>query len=400
MNDMKQYFKRIDFKLVALAAMLSAALASCNAGRDLGRRFKSLFAASSQKSQGKNPKESSPASGGAEVTYEYFTVKRGEISQDQVISGRLVYKEQNLLRADKRMKLAGVLKAVDDIVKKGDPLLKVDTKDLEAKKLSLTDRLKQAEIDHRAATVQLQFARKQLERRAKLAARGISAQKDLEETERQVKAAEVNVQSKDLDLQKAKREFQEVSDFTIGSDIVSPIDGIITSISRGSEDVGPGQIVASVARPGQLQFQGVAEESAGMFVGKGKPVTVSLPDKNQVKVAAKISSVAVTQSDRYGQKGYSFSVDIPEGAVDKYNLRDGYNAVVNLRVRNKSDAVLIPIGALQAVGESKLVLVAAGVGAGVTARAVKTGIATELEVEVAEGLAPGEIVAVPTGGTR
>lgn len=324
----------------------------------------------------------------------FFTAKKGRIANIHEIRGKLQAGEKIEIRASKRIRIGPAKFKLYEKIKRGDVLFAVDTKELETKREESKERVEQLKVDIQSANASLEFARKQLDRKKVLVAKGISAQKELDEAQKAFVSAETQQKTKDLELRKADRELLNATETVETANIISPMDGIVTSIVPGGDEVNQSQSVAAVANPASLLLSVEVGEAVVSLLKKGTTVAIkfdAVPDR-AVQGKIKTSIASVKQSGI--SKTYEVQIEIDSAEVKTLNLRDGYEAMMTASFGEKSNVVAVPLSAIKMNGNESFVLVASAKGSIPAARAVKIGMRTELEAEVVEGVREGDIVAV------
>lgn len=366
---------------------------SCSKMATLKAKASQLFGAN--EGQSKTPAGDSSINE-KNTTLSYFSAQKTTISDSVTFDGKLEASEKIEIRADKRLRLGPAKFKVADRLKRGDVLFVVDTKELEQKRTEARERVEQLKVDIKSSKAQFEFAGKQLERKTGLVKKGIVAQKELEEAEKAFVAAESDLKTKELEIRKAERELVSANEGVTSANIVSPIDGIISTIVPGGDEVNQGQSLAVIANPIDLAMTGQVDELNVTKIKVGQSVQLSLDALKGNPVSGVVKSIEASQQRGGAMNSYSVKVEIPQDVVKKNDLRVGYAAKVSAVFGVKENAVVIPRAALKQEGDQYFVLVADAVGKIPTARSVILGLQTDLEAEVTRGLKPGEVVAVAT----
>lgn len=322
----------------------------------------------------------------------YFFAKKGTLSDVREIRSKLQASEKVEIRADKAMRISPAKVAQYAKVKRGDILFTVDTRELEAKRLESKERVEQLKIDIKAAGAQLEFADKQFERKQALIKKGIVAQKELDEAKKLRVAAETQGKTKELELRKAVRELENLEQSVQSANIVSSIDGIVTTIVPGGDNVNLSQTIAVISNPASLSVYATVDESLVTLLPAGTKVKVKLdvfPDR-LINAVVRTSIAAIKQDGL--NKGYELQIDLDPEQAKRLDLRDGYEATTIVNFGERQNVVSVPLAAIKMNGGQAFLLVASSRGSVPSARAVKIGMRTELEAEVMEGIKEGEFV--------
>ena len=330
--------------------------------------------------------------------WSYFEIKRSSLIDAVQIEGKLEASVKIEMRAEKRMRIGPAKVKVADHVRKGDVLFVVDTKEFEQKKQAASERVAQLNVDIKSSKAQLLFASKQHDRKKGLAAKGIAAQKELEEAQKALVTAESHTKTKELELRKAERELSAANETVSTANVVSPIDGIVSSIMPGGDEVNQGQSLAMISNPAQLSMVVPVDETIVTRFKQGQTVQIlveAAPDKPIEGVVRGIEA-RPQQPGGSAVNSYNLSVGIAADIVKSLNLRDGYAAQVRAVFGEKKNALTVPRSGLKQNGRDSFLMIADARGKAPAARAVKVGVVNDLEAEILEGIKEGEMAAVAT----
>lgn len=357
------------------------------------RQFHGKESSKNSSSEQKNDKaESNKLPSG----WTYFQAKTNSIYDTTEAQGKLEATEKVEIRADKRMRIGPAKYKVGDPVKRGDVIFVVDTKDFEQKKIESQERVAQLNVDIKSSKAQFAFAAKQLERKTSLADKGIVAQKDLDEAQKAFVAAESDLKTKELELRKAERELANATETVSSANVVSPINGIVASVSPGGDEIGQGQSLATIANPAQLGVSILTDETKVTKFKVGQIVQVSLDAEPDAMIDGSVKNIEATAGQKGAVNQYKIFIVIPASLISSMKLRDGYTARIRAVFSGKDKALVIPRSAVKRNGKDTYALVADSKNGTPSAKAIKLGISTDLETEVLEGLKEGLFVAVPT----
>jgi RND family efflux transporter MFP subunit len=380
--------KRFVLCIVVSSAFTLWCIVSCSQGSGKKSKLTQWFSSKSEKPE--------TTSSTKVKSYGYFEVKRGNLVDDAAIEGRLEAGERSEVRATQRIRVQPARLKVNDSVKRGDVLFVVDTKELEQRRVQASERVAQLAIDIKNSRAQLEFARKQLERKKTLFTKGIVSRKELDEAEKQFVAAETDLQTKDLESRKADRELKTSTESVAGANIVAPFDGVVAMIAPGDTEIGQGQTLAVVANPKTLAIKIPVSEVVVTKFRQGQKVEVTVDAVSGVKLTGDVKEVETKSSGGRGSiNTYSITVNIPQDLVKKFNLKDGYRAIVRAVFSEQKPSLLIPRSGIRRNGSETYLLVASTKGAPPEARAVKIGAVSELEAQVLSGVKENEFIAVP-----
>jgi len=264
-------------------------------------------------------------------------------------------------------------------VKAGDVLVRLDDKDLLAKR-------RQAEAVLNAAAAARIQAEADLNRAASLVQSKAVSRQEYEQAGTALKSA-------DAELCRAKELINEIQATLDWATVRSPIQGIVIDKKVDVGDmVTPGQMLATLFDPARMQLVASVRESLAHRLKVGQPMEVQIENFTTQRTGTISEIVPEAESS-----SRAFQVKVtgpcPEGVYSGMFGR----ILIPL---DEEQVLVIPRQAVQSVGQLDLVNVATD-GA-VSRRAVRLGRTIGQDVEVLSGLREGEQVQVPvnTAATR
>lgn len=376
-------------------------------------------------------------------------VTRGHITQTVDPTGRVV----SNLDVEIKCRASGEIRRlpfdVSDHVKKGDLLLELDPVDQErlvqqseaalaASKarlaqaeatLAVAEKNLEADKDKAAAALQAAEARAadasaKAKREEQLLEKKFSSPEGLEtaqttavEAAQDVKTARAQIESlkaQELDLETKRQQINlskaEVESDTIAlslaqlqlkyTSVYAPIDGVVSSrpvqigqiISSGISNVGGGTTVMTLSDLSRIFVLASVDEADIGFVKLGQTADItadSYPGKHFKGVVDRIAAVGVNV-----QNVVTFEVRIEVLDDDKTLLKPEMTTNVHIIVADKTDVLMVPIGAiLRAKGETFVTLANPDGTPGMEVP-VTVGISDNRDIEIAEGLKAGDTVVV------
>ena len=200
---------------------------------------------------------------------------------------------------------------------------------------------------------------------------------DVALAEEAVKAADIQVQQAQLELENAT--------------LTAPFDGVVGAISANvGEMVGSGAAVLTLIDPKTTRVDVSIDETdiARLATGKSAAITFdALPDK---RYTGKVIGIAPNATLQQGVATYTVSIGIDN---PDQSLPAGLTANVAVVVAQKENVVLVPNRAIKRQGGGQVVDVLVGDKA--ETRQVKTGLVNGQVTEVVEGVAEGDMVVIP-----
>lgn len=331
-------------------------------------------------------------------------VKRADLAVEVIDTGKIEPRE----KVDIKSKVAGqVLEVLVDEgqqVKKGQPLLRLDTQDYAREAARADAELAQAQQA-------LQFAEQALARKKAALA------------DRAVAQADVELAQNEVDMRRASIRIAEVAvsaarDRLRSCEVRSPLDG--TVIERGIE---PGEVVS----PGvQATFEGkplltVADLSTLIVrselnqidvarVALGQTATLTLDALPDRKWTAKVTKIAPAAVKAQGRDAEVFPVEatLEAGAGAESSvaaIKSGMTADVRILVETRPQVLLIPIEAiLKEEGKSWVKPVKLDEDGKTRKKGdkieVKVGKSNDREMEILEGVHEGDEVAIDPASSK
>ena len=315
-----------------------------------------------------------------EVTITH--VEHGPISDTLVVSGTVMATPNNDVKVGSLVlgRIATMKVAEGDHVRAGEVLAQVDPRPFQ-------DQLTQAEQSVAQAKATLENASASRTRSEDLVTRGIAARKDFEDARAQEAVAKANLRQAEAAVSLAQMQVSRAA-------LRSPFDGIVVKrFSSVGEQVDgtAGQPVVEVARLGEVEL--VVNVPAAYLpklrAGQALQLTSdAFPDK---KFPGHI--VAIPASVDAGSGAGAVRIRI---ANAKGLLRLGMFLKAEVPFSTHKDAMLIPVAALYRDEEGKTVVYRVD-GTTAAVADVKTGVTTQEQVEILEGVKPGDAI-VLTGG--
>ena len=343
------------------------------------------------------------------------TVTRGDLERDVAAEGRVVAANHPRLFSPAQGIVSLQVKAGES-VRQGQVLARIESPELgsqlaqEMSRLdSLESELSRSRIGARQTNttnertvelrrVQLEAARRELQRTEKLMAEGLVNQVELDRDRDAVRLAEVelrqaeeggSLQREALDFETGDRARQmerqrlvvaelerRVRELTISA----PFDGLVASVEVQDRDaVQPNAPLLTVVDLSEYEIEVRIPDSYADDVAPGLPAVIELGGKTWKGELTAVSP-EVTNSQVLGT--VHFTGNVPEG------LRQSQRVSVRLVLERRPDVLKVPRGPfLDSGGGRQVYVLADGLA---TLRQIRTGATSVGEVEIVEGLEAGE----------
>jgi RND family efflux transporter MFP subunit len=330
----------------------------------------------------------------------WFPAKRGDLAVTKKFAATLRASQRIEVRSEQRMTLGPPQVELYGKVKKGQVIFEADTRDLEKKRVEMTERKKQSEIDLAAAKTQVEFAKRQFERKKSLAAKGIVAKRELEDLEKQLRVAVSQVETRELDLQRVSRELVEANAAVKAASIIAPIEGIVSQLAVAVQEASQGQLLATIGVPGRISAFAEIDDQTALAFPPGTALEVLIDGSSQPPLKGIVGESGVAPGGRGGSRVLEMRIDIQGRGEELTGLREGMSATIVGTSGKTAGAVLAPLAALQRMEGRPWMLVAPREGVQPENREVEIGLQSATVVEIKSGVREGEFVVVASGGRR
>jgi len=347
-----------------------------------------------------------------EVTVE--KVQKRDVVEKVSATGEIKPKKNINISTDVAGKILKILVKEGDIVEKGQLLIKIDSAIYEANADRDREIIAQSEAQLISQDANLKKARQYLERRKQLFDEGLIAKELFDDATIQFEIAQANQKASLHFIEQAKASLKSTSDAIRKTSIVSPIDGIVTSLKVEEGEVAiigtmnnPGTVLLTIADLSVMEAEVLVDETDVVKVKPGKEADVSvdaIPGQLMKGQVTEVGNSAITSSTAASSTTATESKDFKTVITLDHppaTLKPGFSATADILIEEKKDVLSVPIAALVileqddakkkgAKVEREGVFIASG-GRGVF-REVKKGIAGDMYIEIIAGLKENESV--------
>ena len=200
-------------------------------------------------------------------------------------------------------------------------------------------------------------------------------------------------------LQTALLNIEDAETELMVASMVAPISGVVTAVNVSAGDsVNVSTVVVSVADPTALSITGQVDEIDIFQVQPGQQVRVSLNALARVEIPGVVEGVDLIGQNQGGivSYGITITIDLPQrGPLAGITVREGMGVTTTIVVREKTNVLLVPTGAIQREGADRVVTVVLADGTRET-RVIGLGMTDGSVVEITDGLQSGEEIVVPS----
>jgi RND family efflux transporter MFP subunit len=298
---------------------------------------------------------------------ETALVERGDLSLTVDVSGSLIPHTDVSLAFITGGRVADVLVVEGQQVSAEQPLLRLDTQDLEWQ-------VEQARLSVSIAEYDLSDARD-----------------DYWEESDQVKRAKARLEQAQVSLQQAEWRLGQAM-------LTTPISGTITAVNVDvGEITGSGQTIVTLSDLSNLDIVVNVDETDVTGIQSGMKVIVSADAFPAVELSGQVTEIASLNDLQSGVVLYPVTVRLDSakpltGSGQALALRPGMTVNVTFPIEQRNDTLMVPFRAIETEGgQAYLTRMTAS---GTERVAVTMGLITDTQIEILSGIEEGDVVTV------
>lgn len=300
-----------------------------------------------------------------------FKVETAESTSTVTVPGTLASRETARIAARTQGYVVEIKVDAGDTVKKGQPLLLIDNKEM-------AEREAQAKANVESARAELTKTERDYERYKVLFEKESIAKKELDDATARYETAKAAEQ-------RAAAALDESRTLLSFGTVTAPFDGVVASRDVNLGDlVNPGTALFRVYMPGVVELVAAVGEQYASYLKEGIAVTVKVPSIN-LEQRSTIREV-VPQRDVMTR-----TITVKAPLNEAPGLNPGLYGTLTFATET-AQVVMIPRKAVKIVGQLETVRVLEG--GTIKIRNVKTGRTTDDTVEILSGLNAGEDLVV------
>ena len=281
------------------------------------------------------------------------TVSQRIISPSILASGFLAHEEEVMLSSEVIGKVSGLMIEEGDAVKIGDLVLQVDDKNFLAGLEQSEAVVRMNTIDIERQEVRIKNLERQFERSKSLYERSLIGEQEYESLLNQLDLAKIDFLSSKEGLVQAEAQLDQVLDNLSKTQIISPIDGVVTSLDikvgetaiASSTNI-PGSSLMTIANPASIYTEVLVDEAdiANIEIGqRAEIVAIAYPDEPMQGI---VRFIANTAKIAQGRTGLSFVVKIDIADPGSVTLRPGMSCRAEIFTQQERNVAAIPIEAV------------------------------------------------------
>ena len=281
------------------------------------------------------------------------TLSRRIISPSILASGFLAHEEEVMLSSEVIGKVARLFVEEGDVVHRGQLVLQVDDINFIAALEQSEAAVRINSIDIERQEVRIANLSRQFERSKSLHEQKMIGDDEFENIKNQLDLTHIDLKSSRERLAQSEAQLDQKNDQLSKTKIVSPIDGVITSLDikvgetaiASSTNI-PGSSLMTIANPASIYAEVLVDEADVATVEVGQRVeivAIAYPDQPMQGIVRYIANTAKIAP---GRQGLSFTVKIDITDVGEVVLHPGMSSRAEIFTRQDQEVVAVPIQAI------------------------------------------------------
>ncbi len=281
------------------------------------------------------------------------TLSRRIISPSILASGFLAHEEEVMLSSEVIGKVASLFVEEGDVVHRGQLVLQVDDINFIAGLEQSEAAVRINSIDIERQEVRIANLSRQFERSKSLHEQKMIGDDEFENIKNQLDLTHIDLKSSRERLAQSEAQLDQMNDQLSKTKIVSPIDGVITSLDikvgetaiASSTNI-PGSSLMTIANPASIYAEVLVDEADVATVKVGQRVeivAIAYPDQPMQGIVRYIANTAKIAP---GRQGLSFTVKIDITDVGEVVLHPGMSSRAEIFTRQDQEVVAVPIQAI------------------------------------------------------
>ena len=286
-------------------------------------------------------------------TVDVATISRQVISPSILSSGFLAHEEEVMLSSEVIGKVDELMIEEGDSVNAGDLVLRVDDKNFLAGLEQSEASVRINTIDIERQEVRISNLERQFARSSRLYEQDLIGEEEYESLRNQLDLARIDFSSSKERLTQAEAQLDQVLDNLSKTQIISPIDGVVTSLDikvgetaiASSTNI-PGSSLMTIANPASIYTEVLVDEAdiANIEIGqRAEIVAIAYPDQPMTGVVRFIANTAKIAA---GRTGLSFVVKIDITDPGEVVLRPGMSCRAEIFTQQEQSVAAVPIEAV------------------------------------------------------
>ena len=345
--------------------------------------------------------------GGDAKQVEIQKVELKLIKSSILASGTLAFREQVQLRSEVIGQVTELHVEEADRVKKDDLVITLEPKTYQAQVEQAEARVRIQQIAIERQRLLIKTLSDRFERQKKMFAKNLVDEDSYEAIESELSLAKVDLRSLQESLAQARAALDQSEELLSKTRIRSPIDGVVIQLDvkvgetviAGTTNI-PGSTMMVIADPSETLTEVQVDEADIAQVREGQAADIFAAAYPDTPLSGTIQSIASVARQTQGQASLSFLVKILLDDQDTMTIRPGMSVRADIYTESSEETLAVPVQAVlfdedsdeddKSKEEQTYVFVMEGGKA--VRRDVETGISSDSDQEIIEGLKEGELV--------
>jgi HlyD family secretion protein len=350
--------------------------------------------------------------GGNDAKQVEITVAEYKLIKSSILaSGTLAFREQVQLRPEVIGQVVEVHVKESDPVRRGELVITLDPKSYQAQVDQAEARVRIQQIAIERQRLLIENLEERFERQQSLYEKDLVDEDSFELLENQLSLARVDLRSLQESLSQARAQLDQALELLGKTRITSPIDGIIIQIDvkegetviAGTTNI-PGSTMMVIADPSETLTEVRVDEADIAQVEIGQNADIYAAAYPETALHGTVQSIAAVASQTPGQQSLSFLVKILLDEQDALKILPGMSVRADIYTQSSQETLAVPVQAVlydeeadesesDALDQPYVFRVRDGKA---VRTEVKTGISSDSDQEILEGLEEGdEVVSGP-----
>ena len=345
--------------------------------------------------------------GGDAKEVEFATAEFRLIKSSILASGTLAFREQIELTPEVIGQVVRVHVEESDPVRKGDLVITLDPKSYQAQVDQASARLRMQAIAIERQRLLIENLEDRFERQQSMFEKKLVDEDSFERLQNELSLARVDLRSYQESLTQARAALNQAEELLAKTLIRSPIDGIVIQIEveagetviAGTTNI-PGSTMMVIADPSETLTEVRVDEADIAQVEIGQQADIYAAAYPDTALVGTVQSIAAVARQTPGQQSLSFLVKILLEEQDELKIRPGMSVRADIYTQSAEETLAVPIQAVlydESSGEeddpsADQPYVFVDEDGKAVRRDVKTGISSDSDQEILEGLEEGDEV--------
>jgi HlyD family secretion protein len=273
---------------------------------------------------------------------------KGTLSKSVAAPGQIEPRTNVKISAQVSARILALPFRENEAVKKGDVIVRLDARDLQALLDAAKATLKGEQARLEGAQATTQRAELERDRVKRLATSGDFSKSQLEQAESDYLQAASNLRATEFNIERARAEIIRAEKDLENTVIAAPLDGTITVLNAEVGELvvvgtlnSPGSVIMEIANLADMVLKARVDESNIVPVKEGQTAKVFVNAYGEREFKGLVERVELQRKLDKDGTGY-FEVWIPVELASGETLRSGLTANTDIQVETVRDALVVP----------------------------------------------------------